>query len=72
MDIFEQIIVNQHKKSRVFLYSFNTLSLLKRYCILFLYQYNKDNKKKKEKPDGVKRNISNGDPAKEKRAARRI
>ena len=49
------IIVNLHKKSRVFLYSFNTLSLFKRYCILFLYQYNKDNKKKKEKPDGVKK-----------------
>ncbi len=40
------IIVNHHKKSRIFLYSFNTLIFSKRYCVLFLYQYNKDTKEK--------------------------
>lgn len=49
-NVDQGIIVNQHKKSRVFLYSFNTLILPERYCILFLYQYNGDNKRKKE-PD---------------------
>lgn len=33
------------------MYSFNTLIILPEYCILFLYQYNKDNKSKEE-PDG--------------------
>ena len=47
---FGQIIVNPHKKSRDFLYYFNTLRFSKRYCILFLYQYNKDNKRKQQ-PD---------------------
>ena len=42
---FGQIIVNPHKKSRDFLYYFNTLRFLKRYCILFLYRYNGDNKR---------------------------
>jgi len=50
MSVFRAFIVNLHKKSRVFLYSFNTLSFPKRYCILFLYQYNKDNKRKQQ-PD---------------------
>ena len=45
-------IVNLNKKSRVFLYSFNTLSFCERYCNLFLYQYNGDKKKEKKEPDG--------------------
>ena len=71
--VLRPIIVNLHKKSRVFLYSFNTLRFSKRYCILFLYQYNRDNKREKRAGRKKKDNTDKGsDPAKEKRAARRI
>ena len=39
---------------------------------MFLNQYNGDNKRKENTPDGVSKELSVGDPAKEKRAARRI
>jgi len=55
---FRPIIVNLHKKSRVFLYSFNTLIFSERYCILFLYQYNRG-KKREEKSRTEKQRIIN-------------
>jgi hypothetical protein len=64
---FGRIIVNQHKNSRVFLYSFNTLSFSERYCILFLYQYNRDNKRKEmSRTEGLK----NGEKVIRQRKAR--
>ena len=69
---FGQIIVNPHKKSRDFLYYFNTLRFPKRYCILFLYQYNGDKKREIKGPDGKMKNRGS-DPAKEKaRSAQNI
>ena len=73
MPALRRIIVNPHKKSRVFLYSFNTLSFPKRYCILFLYQYNEDNKReKKSRTEETKNRLREWWSGKEKRAARRM
>jgi len=66
-------IVNQHKKSRDFLYSFNTLILSKRYCnIVFQSVQSRQQRERKEKPDGISSGsdmligVSSSDPAKQK------
>ena len=67
-----RIIVNPHKKSRDFLYYFNTLRFSERYCILFLYRYNGDKKREIKKSRTEKRNQGEVIRQKKKRAARRI